>query len=180
MLARLEREKLLAKDSEIKNLGLIMALLMDVASGVDQYGLLRNDDKEALGAAKDKLRWIPDDFDNYILAYARKYDIPLVGPGNIPKVVAEADGDVALPDPTAGKGDPFGFKKALKAYKSERGGISAFMARTGSGRKGIGGDTLDITAWSSAKRKQHAFEKKDPLKKDEIENLKKGLVLSFS
>ncbi|KAJ4294715.1 hypothetical protein N0V88_004949 [Collariella sp. IMI 366227] len=49
-------------------------------------------------------------FDDHVLAYARKYDIKLVGPKDLDDIIANADEDVDLPvsDPTAKKLDPFG------------------------------------------------------------------------
>ncbi|KAK4119562.1 hypothetical protein N657DRAFT_581472 [Parathielavia appendiculata] len=182
MLAQLEGKKLLTKDSEIINLGLVMALFMDFARGARDYGLLEDSNEESLGPAKDKKKWEPHAFDNQILTYARKYDISLVGPHDIKKTIDAADGDVDLPaeKSVTGKADPFGFTKSLKKYKSDRGGITAFLAGNKSSKTPIGGDHLDITTWSSAKRKSKAFDKKDPLGKKEIDALKEGLVLSVA
>ncbi|SPQ26482.1 695b8046-1e8c-4982-a7a8-4e2cd759b51b [Thermothielavioides terrestris] len=182
MLAQLERQQLLSKDSEIKNLGLVMALFMAWARGARQYGLLEDEKEESLGPAKNKKKWQPSFFDNQILAYARKYEIDLVGPHDIDETVAEARGDVALPDPessSTAKADPFGFAKALKKYKVEAGGISAFLSQNYSSNSPIGGDNLDITTWSSAARKSKCFDKKDPLSKAEIDALKQGMVLTL-
>jgi hypothetical protein len=41
----------------------------------------------------------------------------------------------------------------------------------------LGGDSLDLTTWSSAERKAHSFEKKDPLGKEIMDAIKKGEVL---
>ena len=182
MLARLEREKLLSKDSEIPNLGLIMALFMVFGHGGRDSGLMEESKREALGPAKDKKKWEPHAFDSHILAYARKYDIDLVGPHRINKAVADADGDVDLPvleSNSTAKSDPFGFAKALKKYKSDHGGITAFLAQTQNSTAPIGGDNLDITTWTSAKRKSKAFNKKDPLGKKELDALKQGMVLTL-
>jgi hypothetical protein len=181
MLAKLERQKLLSQDSSIINLGLVMALFMDFARGARAYGLLEESEEEPLGQAKDQKKWQPHYFDNYILAYARKYDIKLVGPHNIDEIIADADPDVDLPVEVASnsKADPFGFARCLTDYKIEFGGSRAFLAGNKSSRTPIGGDNLDITAWSSAKRKSKAFDKKDPLGKKEIDALKEGLVLSI-
>ncbi|KAK4098436.1 hypothetical protein N658DRAFT_488487 [Parathielavia hyrcaniae] len=181
MLAQLEGKKLLSKDSEIVNLGLVMALFMDLARSVRDYGLLEESNEESLGPAKEKKHWEPHAFDGQILAYARKYDIDLVGPHNIDETVAAADGDADLPaeGSVGGKADPYGFAKALKKYKTQRGGICAFLTGTKSSKTPIGGDNLDITTWTSAKRKSKAFDKRDPLGKKEIDALKEGLVLSI-
>ncbi len=182
MLARLEREKLLSKDSEIPNLGLIMALFMVFGNGGRDYGLSEDSKQEALGPAKDKKKWEPHAFDSHILAYAHKYDIDLVGPHRIDKAVTEADDDVDLPvleSNSTAQSDPFGFAKALKKYKSDYGGITAFLAQNKNPAVPIGGDNLDITTWTSAKRKSKAYNKKDPLGKRELDALKQGMVLSL-
>jgi hypothetical protein len=183
MLARLERENLLSGDSEIKNLGLIMAAFMSLAHGCRDYGLLEESKQEALGPAKDKKKWEPHAFDNQILAYARKYGIELVGPTNIEKIVGDANADVDLPVPESntGKADPFGFTKSLKKYKVDEGGITAFMVGNKNIKTPIGGDSLDITTWTSAKRKSKAFDKKDPISKELMAGVKnEGLVISIS
>jgi hypothetical protein len=180
MLAIFEREHLLAKDSEIKNLGMIMALFMDIASTLRQFSLLKASKQESLGPAKDKKKWYPHAFDNQILAYARKYDITLLGLGNLDALVSKAKGDGHLPVPESntGKADPFGFAKTLKRYKTEQAGITGFV--TGKyGKTKIGGDCLDITSWSSAERQRKNFDNKDPLGKKEIDALKQGLVLGL-
>ncbi|KAK4242861.1 hypothetical protein C8A03DRAFT_28860 [Achaetomium macrosporum] len=184
MLALLEREKLLAKDSEIKNLGLIMALFMSWARDSRPYGLLEESKQESLGPAKDKKKWEPHAFDSLVLAYARKYGIDLVGPYDIGKAIKEAQGDADLPDPASntGNADPFSFAKELKKYKKERGGVTAFLAGAAGSRAKvpIGGDSLDITTWTSAERKRKSFDKKDPLGKKEIDAIKEGLILDVA
>ncbi|KAH6613668.1 hypothetical protein B0J18DRAFT_473406 [Chaetomium sp. MPI-SDFR-AT-0129] len=183
MLALLERKKLLSKDSEIKNLDVVMAIFLEVAQGARCYGFLEDSATEALGPAKDKKTWQPDYFDNNIVAYARKYDIELTGIHGLEKLIEDADEDVDLPVPASNaddKADPFGFVKGLKAYKKEHGGITAFLAQTKKPNSVIGGDHLDISSWTSAKRKSKAFNKKDPLGKEELAALKEGAVLSLA
>jgi hypothetical protein len=182
MLARLEREKLLSGDSEIKNLGLIMAAFMDFAHDCRDYGLLEESKTEALGPAKDKKKWEPHAFDNQILAYARKYGIELVGPDNIERIIGDANANVDLPAPQSntGKADPFGFSKSLKKYKIEEGGGTAFIIGNDNIMTPIGGDSLDITTWTSAKRKSKAFDKKDPISKELMKGIKnEGLVVNY-
>ncbi|KAK3376270.1 hypothetical protein B0T24DRAFT_549857 [Lasiosphaeria ovina] len=183
-LAHLEREGLLAKDSEILNLGTVMGLFMMVASDMRDYGLLESDKAEALGPAKDKKRWVPSAFDNQILAYARKYDIALAGPPNMVGYIANANADVNLPVPASNTGpaaDPFGFAKALKAYKT-RGNPAAFilqMRRAEKCKSKIGGDISDLTSWKSAERAKVAFRKKDPLGPKEIAAVARGDIISI-
>ncbi|KAK3305734.1 uncharacterized protein B0T15DRAFT_575016 [Chaetomium strumarium] len=183
MLALLERDKLLAKDSEIKNLGLIMALFMTFACDGRPYGLLEESKQESLGPAKDK-KWEPHAFDSNFLAYARKYGIDLAGPHDIRNTIKEAEADADLPNPASntGSADPFSFAKELKKYKKERGGVTAFLAGSAGSRAKvpIGGDSLDITTWTSAERKKAAYDKKDPLGKKDIYTIKEGLIMDLA
>lgn len=182
MLALLERKNLLSKVSEIKNLDVMMAIFLDIAHGARCYGFLEDSATESLGPAKDKKEWQPEFFDNHILAYARKYDIDLIGIDGIDKLIEDTDADVDLPVPASNaddKADPFGFVKGLKGYKKEHGGVTAFLAQSKKSNSVIGGDHLDITSWTSAKRKSKAFNKKDPLGKEELAALKNGAVMSL-
>ncbi|KAK4150906.1 hypothetical protein C8A00DRAFT_36482 [Chaetomidium leptoderma] len=179
MLARLERERLLARDSAIKNLGLIMALFMDFARKARRMSQLSSSSRQSLLPAKSKKKWAPHAFDDHIFAYARKYDIDLVGPYKIDEILANADGDVDLPAPehNTGKADPFNFTRNLKRYKEEQGGITGWMVFTVNPLTPIGGDCLDITSWTSDARKAKHFDEKDPLTKEQIDALKDGGVL---
>lgn len=184
MLAQFERVGILpdqSKHSAFPNLGLVMALFMDFAHSARDYGLLESDKKVWLGPMKDKKKWQPHYYDRHILAYARKYDIALAGPRNINITITDAKADVELPTPESNntdKADPFGFVKTLKKYKEEYSGITSFFTGKPS-PTGIGGDSLDITSWTSAKRKSKAFDKKDPLSAGHRAALKKGEVLSI-
>ncbi|KAK4033347.1 hypothetical protein C8A01DRAFT_50035 [Parachaetomium inaequale] len=187
MLAQLQRENLLSSDSEIKNLGLIMALFMDFARLARQCSQLTRSNKQSLGPAKDKRKWFPHAFDNQILAYAGEYNIELAGPHNMEELEEKAGGTVDLPLPASNtaKTDPFAFTKNLTRYKKEQGGLSVWMAlssgcHTPSGDSPpIGGDNLDITTWSSEKRKEKSFDDKDPLSKEMIEALAEGMVITL-
>lgn len=161
MLASLESKELLGKDSEVKDLGLVMALYMQLAKQLrTDFSLLEGDDQLSR-------------FDDYVLAYATKYGVPLVGPADIDDIAASCDGSVKLPLATTAKPDPWGAAAAIKKHEKEHG-----TSGGGRGKKAsIGGDKHDITAFSSAERKAQSFDNKDPLGKKEIEALKKGLVL---
>ncbi|KAJ9150965.1 hypothetical protein NKR19_g5137 [Coniochaeta hoffmannii] len=87
-------------------------------------------------------------FDNHVLAYAKKHFVPLVGASDIDDIATACNGAVKLPVAMQTKPDP-----ASKSVK-------------------IGGDKYDIMAMSSAERKGHSFDKKDPLGKREIGALK--------
>lgn len=145
MLASLEAKNLLSESSELKDLGLVMALYMQMAGSLRaEISILEDSSKEAR-------------FDDYILAYANKHAIPLVGPDDIDDIAAACDGTVKLPAATAKKPDPWGAAAAIKKHAKTHGKI--------------GGDKHDIMAMSSFERAAHNFGKKDPLGKKEIEAL---------
>lgn len=152
MLATLERNELLKPDSEVKNLGQIMALYIRYVADIMPGFSVESDDLET-----------------HILAYATKHDIELQGLSDMnsdrDEMQAEAD-KVKTPDPTAKKDDPWGWEKSFKDYKKDFGPI--------------GGDNLDLTTWSSAERKKHSFDKKDPLDRQMINALKEGLVMQLA
>lgn len=181
MLARLERDNLLSKDSEILNLGTIMAIYVMIPSLFDSgFETAR---KEPLGPKPDKKNWHPHELASHIVAYARKYGIELIGPHDIEDLVSEANSNVDLPvtKSSAGpKADPFGFEKALKAYSTKYKGVTQFLSkRRKAGKTSIGGDALDITTWTSAERKKFSFDGKDPFGAEEIAALKRGDMLSM-
>ncbi|KAK4201329.1 hypothetical protein QBC40DRAFT_324460 [Triangularia verruculosa] len=186
-LAEFERDGLLTKDGPVKNLGFIMAVWMTIPSDMRPYGILDDSSIESLGPAKDKKKWTPHSFDEQILAYARKYDIDLKGPHNLDDVIQEVEGegeaDLPKPESNTEKADVFGYKKDLTKYKQKHGGGTSFMSTFGRGsqrapKSVIGGDSLDITSWTSAERKKAAFNKKDPLSAKELQMIREGCVMS--
>ncbi|KAK3291610.1 uncharacterized protein B0H64DRAFT_409539 [Chaetomium fimeti] len=182
MLATLERFGCLKEDSEFENLGLVMALFMAFARYAKQCSELRDSNRQSLGPGKDKRKWYPHNFQDQILAYASKYHITLVGPHNIDDIIkkARAGADLPVPPtPEMGRVDPFALAKNLKRYKEEQGGLTAWMALHSNSDTPIGGDNLDITTWSSERRKEKSFEEKDPLTEEHIEALKKGMVIAL-
>lgn len=179
MLAQLETQNLLSNDSEIKNLGMIMALFMAFARRSRKYGMLRGTRETGLGPAGEKKKWNPNTFDRHILAYARKYSIDLVGPEGIDKVTSAVDGNVDLPDRALDTAnlDPFRFTEALILYKGLCRGSLPLVAGRKTKRK-MGGDHFDITTWSSADRKAACYRgTEDPLKKKDIDALKAGMIM---
>lgn len=149
MLARLEREKLLQdQSSEIRNLGFIMSLFISLASEMRDASLLSDDGEEAVKKSSPRFKFNPSDFDAYIVAYANKFGITLRGPDDIDEMVADLDTDAKLP---ASGEDPWGWNDALKSYSKNY----ATKPPVGGGKAGIGGDSLDITSWSSAQRAQY-------------------------
>lgn len=171
MLARLEAQKLLSETSDVKNLGLIMALFIKVASNLRSGSLLEDDDEET-NARPSSFTWSPAKFDDYINAYAAKFGITLHGPDDMDGLTAELDTDVSLPAAE----ESWGWAQAFKSYQKNHGGSPPI----GRSKSGIGGDALDITTWTSAERKQYSFDKKDPIKAAELKALKEGKVMCLA
>lgn len=164
MLARLEAEKLLDDNSAVKNLGLIMALYIKIAS-VFRANSLLEEDAEEVCTTPAPYTWIPDRFDDYINAYATRFGITLRGLDDIDEMTANLNTNVSLP----ASGGDWEWSKALKEYRAE------FPGEAGV----IGGDNLDITTYTAAERKQQSFDRKDPLSAAMIRNIKKGMVMSL-
>jgi hypothetical protein len=161
MLAKLERQDLLKPDSEIKNLGVIMAMYIKLTDHLRSNDVLPDDDlsddEDDEISDEDNESFNPTNFDAYILAYATKYNVKLLGLSNIDDLVGELE-KVDLP---AAGDDPWGWIAAFEEYVGPS----------------IGGDSLDITSWSSAERKAKSFDNKDPLGKKERDMIKEGTVL---
>ena len=68
MLARLERENLLAEGSEVKDLGVVMALWVKIASNMRRDDILDDDREDEAGSKAQGLTFNASEFDNYILA----------------------------------------------------------------------------------------------------------------
>ncbi|KAK2761677.1 hypothetical protein FQN54_001505 [Arachnomyces sp. PD_36] len=163
-IANLEAEGLLGPDSEVKNLGFIMALHMETTAGMRDYGI--SEDHEE--SKKVERYW---NSDAYILAYARKYNIELRGPSKIEKCVKDLEkGLDKIKLPKTAK-DPWAWDAALKEYE-KRYGVNK--------KPKIGGNEYDITAMSSAERKKSHFKKKDPLGKKELDAIKAGLIMQLA
>lgn len=179
MLAQLEHLDLLKPDSEVKNLGFIMALYIKLAATEDIIDLEDVIDEIKKNNGTDEtFTFVRSNFPSHILAYAKKYNIKLVGPTDIDEVVEDLEDGAELPERDEKPfGDPWNLSGATEEY---------FDNYTGyyDGRKGWktrpGGDTLDITTWSSADRKKASFDGKDPLGKEERDAIKKGLVMSLA
>ncbi len=154
MLSTLKEEGLLTPDSEVRNVGLVMALYLKLGAQLRSQSIF---DSPTQAPKKSKtFRFDPQRFDDYIYAYAREAKVPFKGVAEVEEYTAELKSDVAMP--AEGAKDPWKFAAALKGV--------------------AGGDKLDITTWSSADRKSHNFDKKDPLSKKELDALKKGMILA--
>ncbi|KAF5863229.1 hypothetical protein ETB97_010457 [Aspergillus alliaceus] len=161
MLAKLESQGLLGPDSEIKNLGMVMALYICTTSDMRQYGIAEGNDDKSNKVANFH------DADAKISAYAKKYNIQLRGPSDIDSCVDDLD-DVSLP--RAGN-DPWGWGAVFKQYEKRYGQ---------QGKSKIGGNRFDITAMSATERKSKSFAKRDPLGKEELNAIKQGGILQIS
>lgn len=150
---------MLSDNSEVKDLGLIMGVFIKVANDVREYGVLGGDEKF-------------ERFDDYVLAYAKKFGVTLRGPKNLDKLTAECEGTVKLPVATAAKPDVWSVYTAVNNYRKQNGGMSGPRSPAK-----IGGDHYDVTSMSSAERKQAAFDKKEPLPKEILQALKNGLLI---
>lgn len=164
MLARLEAENLLDDNSSVKNLGLIMALYIKIAS-VFRHGSLLEEDAEEVCPNPSRYTWIPDRFDDYINAYAAKFGITLRGLDDIDEMTAKLNTEVSLP----ASGGSWEWSKTFGVYQKE------YPGEAGK----IGGDSLDITTWAAAERKEKSFDRKDPLSAALMRNIKKGMVMSL-
>jgi hypothetical protein len=178
MLANLKSKKQLSDKSEVKNLGVIMALYLQLAADLRAHDVLEEDDDEEDGDKDSEddvsVEYNETSWDSYVLAYAKKYKITLKGPQNLDKLTADCDDEVELPKATK---DPWRWSNAFVEYVREC-GIPSFAFR-GQKRTDIGGDGLDITTWSSAERKKYSFKNKDPLGKKEIAAIKEGMILQL-
>ncbi|KAL6233293.1 hypothetical protein BDW75DRAFT_215624 [Aspergillus navahoensis] len=163
MLATFESRDLLKPDSEVKNVGMVMSLYLSLADELRDYFESDDDGEPDLSR-----------FDHYILAYAKKYNIKLQGPSKtdeLVKAIEDEDDEIKLPAPSA---DPWEWAKAYRTYAKEYGAIAMIQ------KKAMGGDSFDITSWTSSRRKQYSFGGKDPLGKEEMKAIKQGMVIQMA
>lgn len=163
VIANFEVMGLLKPDSEVKDLGVVMAMYMQGTKCWEDLSLLDEEDPET--------EFSTDAFSDYLFSYANKYQIKLQGPPNIDEIVKDLQ-DVDLPD--ARTKDPWNWADAFKQY------LEGYGRVVKGNKREIGGDELDITAWTSKDRKSKSFSGKDPLGKNEIKALKEGAVLQLA
>ena len=164
MLITLEDEDLLDPKSKVKNLGMIMALFLQ---------LMR---KERPLDCKN--------YDIYVFAFVMQHKVELIGlpkshlemlqeeyRGNesiLPEPESESESDSnSGSESDSGSGYPWTVKYALDDY------IELEAPRS------VGGDDLDITAWTSAERKKHHFDGEDPISDETIAAIEEGGILTF-
>ncbi|KAI0972850.1 hypothetical protein F4678DRAFT_427145 [Xylaria arbuscula] len=168
MLAQLDGLGLVGDATAVQSLGCTMAMYMDLASTMRSANII--DDTPRKEYTRET-KFQPDYFEDAVLTYANKRGVTLQGPDDIEELMAQADGDIELPEKD--DKDPWGWKAALKKYAKDHG-----TSRSSRGAAKIGGDDLDVTSWSSAERKEASFTNKDPFAKKDIEAIKNGLILS--
>lgn len=164
-ISNLEHMGLLKPEPEIKSLGFIMALYI---VNFDAW-------RQVLIDGPTGRKFDPDLFDAYLLAYAQKHDVPLKGPPKLDEAIEDIVTE-GIKLPSCELKDPWGWTKALCEYRKEH-GYNKWIIQMRS--KMIGGDRYDITTWSPAERKEHSFEKRDPLGKKELDALREGLILEI-
>jgi hypothetical protein len=155
MLSLLKSNDLLKDDSDIRNLGLIMSLFVKLP------GFYEDEDLDDERTTEGKFKADPNSVADYILAYAKENNVTLKGVKNFKTLTAKMNEGIAMPD--AAK-DPWQWHARLQEHAKSH---------------GKGGDALDITTWTSAKRKQKAFDNKDPLGKSERDAIKQGLIFQL-
>lgn len=171
MLARLEAQGLLVKDSEVKNLGLIMTLYIKLARDMRSGSLLEEDKKESI-SKPSRFNWTPSRFDEYINVYAIKYEITLCGIKDLDRLTVDFDTDLELP---TGAETFWGWARVWKPYTKRYANIPPM----GYGRTMIGGDNYDITSWPKALRKKYNFAGVDPFSKKDLDALAEGMVMQM-
>lgn len=164
-LALLEHKAQLANDTDIKNLSWVMGLYQEVAKSMQGQGLL---DKAPTSNIE---KFHAGDLNLYLQAYAHRCSITLPG-------VADASTEAGITMPSMDAKDPWDWATTFSNYQlvCEPPGY----AYRGTHRRSIGGDGLDISTWTSAERKRHAFDHKDPLPRGTAKKLKEGLILALA
>lgn len=145
-----------------RNVGFVMSLYIKLASDWAEQDLLEAPED----TPATRFKWEPGCLDEYLLALAKERKVKLVG---IEKGTVEAAPAIALPK--MNKKDPWGWTKSFKELKKS--GAPTFR-----GSKGVfGGDSLDLTSWSSKERKEKAFDRVDPLDEKMRRDLEEGMVM---
>lgn len=170
MLADLERRELLKPDSEVQNLGLVMAMYIRLAAAMrDACDLDDGNNEQPDKPSEEDQKVDIARFDEYVHGYATKHNIKLVNLSK-PDDLAE----LGTRDPPPAEDDAWGWEAAFTEYVRDHGTQSGPRQTAA-----IGGDALDITTWKSAERKAKSFDNKDPLDKKMRDAIKDGMVLQM-
>ncbi|RAK94842.1 uncharacterized protein BO80DRAFT_498173 [Aspergillus ibericus CBS 121593] len=168
MLAELDKQGQLGPNSDVRNLGFIMAMYADESmSNRSQY-------KFPASRARRDGSYYGEDFVLCLVAYAARRNITMHGPPDIDETIARAEEETEQEDivlPTRNK-DPWDWVPSMKMYERR----NSLVAYGGIPKVKIGGDALDITTFSSAERKRKSFNGTDPLTPNMIKSLKAGLL----
>ncbi|KAI4765088.1 hypothetical protein E4T52_00022 [Aureobasidium sp. EXF-3400] len=170
-LNRIDQDGDLKPDSKYKDLSRVMALWAkaseDLGTDMDEDPLAdkKSDNATTIGEyAGFNMVWF-----RYLIALAKEAGVPIEGVTDIADQIedwnAQAEGKVKLP---AKKADRFGWKTKYQKYTKQY----------GRGGK-IGGTAFQIPYWTRQRRTQYAYDKKDPLKDEDIKALKEGKVLQM-
>ncbi|CAG9993052.1 unnamed protein product [Clonostachys byssicola] len=163
-LAILESEGKLTEASSVKNIGWIIGLYLKMTDLFRDMGLAEEEPQPSKAKAF-KFRY--GNFELYLRVYARRCNVTIPDESSSP-----SDTDLTMPKESAK--DPWSWTRSFSEYQ---GCFAPYYAYRGAHRRKVGGDGLDITTWTSAERKAASFDKKDPLNKTAIKNLKEGNVL---
>ncbi|KAM0664944.1 hypothetical protein ACQRIU_006097 [Beauveria bassiana] len=181
MLARLDIESRTVRNEGIRvsdvvlNLGTIMALYIKLAQEAREYSVLSEyeEDEKLAGGVIYK----PPLFDDYVLAYAKKFEVTLRGPKGLGKLLDNCR-QVDLPEVTPESEDPWNFFKTLHVYENQyyrMPPFGSFYDKTE--YRGIGGDRYDISTWRPVERREANFDRKDPFTRTMINAVKQGRVM---
>jgi hypothetical protein len=169
MLARLDREGLF-NETDIPNLGLVIGTMTCWAYAARKHNFLLSNKRVPISPRSAGLSWRPHEFDTTAIAYILKHKDKVrgvVGDNTMQaamKAAVRSRCDLPVPDYACQQGaDPFNFNAALARYKKEFGGAIARVAGRRNPKVPIGGDNMDVTTWSSEKRKAAHLEGKDTL-----------------
>ena len=153
----------------VYNLSWMMSLYHRVAEEMRGSSVL---DRAATTIPKT-FKFRAGNFDLYLNAFAKHLEVKGHGAAEIPQNAVEK-----VRMPKLGGKDPWGWDKSFFTFKTDH--ATPDFGLGGEKFSTIGGDKLDISAWSSAERKKHSFDKKDPFPKDIAKKLKEGLCLTLA
>jgi len=156
MLDCVDRFGSLGRDSEFKDLGLVMSLYLRFSDGLEDYSI----DEESMAWRK------------YVIGYAKKARIDLVTGGchEVRKILEDEENqDIAPLKDGSSRGGRWKWPKNYKEYKS-----NYETQQSWRGPPKIGGDMFDITKMTRQERAEAAFDKKDPLAHISDADLRKG------
>lgn len=169
MLARLDRDDLLG---DARSLATVLGMCIVLAQKARDMRVLGEEESRVARAFDYSLDRLCD----YVYTYSKQYGAAPEGPSDLDERIADCK-KVDLPPPSMNNNDPWGFAASLSCYRSLH---SRGMAAACCGSPGIGGDVFDITTWESKDRAKQSFSREDPLDEEDIECIKRGMIISSS